>query len=169
MLWERLPAGAKRLLPAGRSPRAVIVAGCFVAGLGAYGLLHVTAGHQQRRFPADRAIVEDIWRSLPAALDSHELNGRPLLVDMDQRAWGVAAGLVLQLYQAGVTVRVPEEWVFLFGDPLASATDEHLALTIADAGGQDDRAADPAYHLVAERSHVRVYLRKTGSGGEQAP
>jgi len=49
--------------------------------------------------------------------------------------------------------------VYLFGEPLAPDGDEYLELTVAQVGGEADRGNAPAYRLVGQRSHIRLYLR----------
>ncbi len=147
--------------PADRARRrdTIVLSACVVL-FAVYGAAHIVAEHQQTRFPDDRAATEALWKSLWKDLQAHGMAGRPTLVDMRQDAWPLATGVVLQLYKTGTPIAVTDQWLFLFGHPLASTGREEVEIVFADGALHDQLRHDPAYRLVGHRERVYLYVKK---------
>ncbi|HEX4347257.1 MAG TPA: hypothetical protein VHZ73_06770, partial [Vicinamibacterales bacterium] len=72
-----------------------------------------------------------------AAAGIHEYLGREHvvrpLVDVDQKSWGLAAAVLLQLQKAGVSYAVDDDWLPMFTARARAAGNETMTLSIAGA------------------------------------
>lgn len=141
-----------------RRGTAVLVIGAFIAIVAAHGGRHIAAGHHRDRFAGERTTVQNLANALRASFNVAP-SGGAVRVDMAQDAWPIAAGLVLELYKRDIDVTVADEWVSLFGPPLASNGHETTELVVADADAARVLAADGRYELVASAAGVAVYRR----------
>src|SRR5690606_14271966 len=86
-------------------------------------------------------------------------SGGAVRVDMAQDAWPIAAGLVLELYKRDIDVTVADDWVSLFGPPLAPNGRETTGLVVADADAVRTLEADGRYQFVASVNGIALYRR----------
>lgn len=129
-----------------------------VAVLAAQGVRHLAAGHQQDRMAPEVRDVEELADLTRAALRDRALDHQRVLVDLGQDAWGVAVGVVLELYKSRTPFSVAPAWTFLVGDALAPTGREAAELTFADPTRADVLSVDPAQTLLGKVGRVRVYL-----------
>jgi hypothetical protein len=76
-------------------------------------------------------IIENLTRQLTNALQTAGI-GRPLF-HIDHSAWGIAAGVLLQLKKDGQAFAVDKSWLTIYEAPLASTGDEDAELSIGTA------------------------------------
>jgi len=151
-------AYAGALLSPARLGTTVLVVGAFIAIVAAHGGRHIANGHHRERFAVERTTVQQLSNALRASFNVSP-SGGAVRVDMAQDAWPIAAGLVLELYKRGIDVTVADEWVSLFGPPLASTGHETTELVVADAEAERVLEADGRYRFVASVNGIVVYRR----------
>jgi hypothetical protein len=88
---------------------------------------------------------------------AHENLHRPL-VRIEQPTWGDAAGIVLALEKAGVSVAVEPKWVFMYGTQLAANGDEDCEVIFADVKRRGELARDGRYAAVAEWPELSIHV-----------
>jgi hypothetical protein len=71
---------------------------------------------------------------------------RPMIL-VPQEIWGVATGVVLQLYRGGVLPMVDADWVSMFGTPFAPAAPPDVTVTFA----QEEQHLNDVEHRVNYR------------------
>jgi hypothetical protein len=79
--------------------------------------------------PAEAASARDIASDLLAYIDREQVL-RPV-IRIDQDAWGVAAGAILELQKQGRAVSVEEDWVVMFTPAFRATGAEQAVVTIA--------------------------------------
>lgn len=145
------------MLPARRGTAIVVIA-AFTAIVGASGAWHIAQGHHRDRFADERAAVHALSDALRASFNASP-SGGGVRVDMGQDAWPIAAGLVLELYKRGIDVTVADDWVPVFGPPMASNGRETTEIVVADAERNSRLQADARYRLVGSANGISVYRR----------
>jgi hypothetical protein len=110
-----------------------------------------------QRFTESR-MVETLTDSVTAAIRNGLVDR--LLVEVDPKAWDVAAGMVLHLSKADIHVRVDPRLVWLYGPPYRSDGRENTLLTVAKADKHKDVMQQPGRVLLAERNGVFVSIRR---------
>ena len=148
-------AGLKRQTVAAASSRWPAVAAVALTGIAAI------AGVRQFRDAvagasnpgADSGVVAAVAADLRTYLREQHIE-RPL-IKLDQDAWGMAAGVILQLQKANVPLAVEDDWIVMFTPVFAATGHEAVTLTIAGRdqhvrmqGGADAKVAvahDPIY------------------------
>ena len=108
---------------------------------------------------ADSGVVTSVAADLRTYLREQHIE-RPL-IKLDQDAWGMAAGVILQLQKANVPLAVEDDWLVMFTPVFAATGHEAVTLMIAGReqhvrmqGGADAKVAvahDPIYVHVVSR------------------
>jgi hypothetical protein len=90
--------------------------------------------------------------------------GQPILLEVNGlETWTLAAGVGLQLVKHGHSVRVPPEWVFMFGKPCRIKGDERAAVVFMRAAEGNAFAAEhPTARLIASNDVYAVFVRTIG-------
>jgi hypothetical protein len=90
---------------------------------------------------------------------------RPL-VTIDQPAWGIAAGVLLQLRKRQIPYTVEEGWAFMFGPDAGRPGDHDVTAKLIFAGPELSvrLAARPGVEKLGERDHVSILLERPGPG-----
>lgn len=129
---------------------AVLLAACAAEGLA--GLADI----RTRSRAADRQ-QSAIARAAVGVREYLRTEGidRPF-VDVDQKSWGLAAGVLLQLQKAGVGYAVGDDWVPMFTDAAQATGRERLALSIAGAEHHVMIAGQPGVVAVVASDPVYV-------------
>lgn len=97
---------------------------------------------------AARAVADDLRRYLrERAVD------RPL-VRFDQEAWGMAAGVVLQLQKSGVAVAVEDDWMAMYTPAFAPTGREPLELAIVGPAEHVRLSSRPGDRVVSARGEL---------------
>jgi hypothetical protein len=135
------------------------MAACAVLWLAAAAI-----GFQQMRVVVSRSFRPEFEqltsrRLADVVLPEFEREGHgPPLAKIDQPAWGVAAGVLLQLQKRDIPFAVEEDWWFMFGPPARPSGRETSTLIFA-APEMRVRLQDKADHeLLAERDRVSILL-----------
>jgi hypothetical protein len=139
-------------------PWWVTAAGVWIAiaACTATGVRHLYTAH-------DRWLNEPVAQRVRAAstsLEAYLTHGnlhRPL-VRIEQPTWGDAAGIVLALEKAGVSVAVEPRWVFMYGTQLAANGEEDCEVIFADAKRREELAHDSRYVTVAEWPELSIHV-----------
>ena len=93
-------------------------------------------------------------------LGLRKLNIRKPFVRVDFETWGIASGVLLQLYKSGMPFTVEKPALIFFENPLASTGDEDAELTISGPSLHRALAAVPDYRTIATYNGVFVdYVR----------
>jgi hypothetical protein len=122
----------------------------------ANGVGHLYAAH-------DRSLNEPVAQRVKAAstsLETYLAHGnlhRPL-VRIEQPTWGDAAGIVLALEKAGMSVAIEPKWIFMYGTQLAANGDEDCEVIFADAKRRGELAQDGRYAAVAEWPELSIHV-----------
>jgi hypothetical protein len=135
------------------------LAAAFVTGLAVFGTVHFLEGHQQSRFSDEVADVRTLADDVQVQIAKRGLAGQPLRIDVTQPAWAIAAGVILELYKAGVPVSVTGDVGFVYGPALAPTGREVAELLIAEQPSQKLLEGPPAFEFVAESRDVSIYVR----------
>ena len=82
---------------------------------------------------------------------------RPL-VTIDQRVWGVAAGVLLQLQKRHIPFTIHEDWWFMFGEPTGPPLNQTEASRLIFAGPElaVQLTGAPGHEVLARRDHVSI-------------
>jgi hypothetical protein len=85
-----------------------------------------------------------------------------LLVTIDQPAWGIAAGVLLQLRKRQIPYRVEEGWSFMFGPDARSSGDHGVADKLIFAGPELNVRLEgrPGVEKLGERDRVSILLER---------
>jgi hypothetical protein len=83
-----------------------------------------------------------------------------ILLEVDPKAWDIAAGMVLHLSKAQIEVHVDPRLVWLYGFQYRSNGLENTLLTVATADRHKDVMHQPGRVLLAERNNVFVSIRR---------
>jgi hypothetical protein len=129
---------------------AVLLAVCAAAGLAGLADIRArsrAADGQQSAIARAAAGVREYVRA--------EGIDRPF-VDVDQKSWGLAAGVLLQLQKAGVGYAVDDDWVPMFTDAAKATGREERALSIAGAERHVMIAGQPGVVAVVASDPVYV-------------
>ena len=97
------------------------------------------------------AVEEDLWR---------HCRNRPLIrIQSNERnkGWPDAAGVVLQLYKAGIPLAVDDRYLFMFTETFLATGVEDVEFLFTDVA--PDANETPPYRMVAQRSGTFVYAR----------
>lgn len=110
----------------------------------------------------EKDTVAAVAADVAAYIQSHHVS-RPL-IRLDQDAWGIAAGVILDLQKRGIPVAVENDWLVMFTPQFASRGDEPVEITIAARalhvqllgkdGSEMISARDPIYAHAASPSHA---------------
>jgi hypothetical protein len=131
----------------------------LIVGLAVFGATHLLEGHQQARFSDQIADVRTLSDEVRAQLAKRGLAGRPLRINLTQPAWSVGAGVILELYKAGVPVSVTGDVGFVYGPALAPTGREVAELLIAERPPQELLTGPPAFEFVGASRDVSIYVR----------
>jgi hypothetical protein len=85
--------------------------------------------------------------------------GRPL-VRIDQPAWGITAGILLQLQKRNIPFAIEEGWWFMFGEPSGPSGQETSTLVFAGPGMRSELQAAGNHELLAERDRVSILFAR---------
>ena len=98
------------------------------------------------------------WALTSAALSGHAKS--PVLVDMyTQDTWVVATGVALQLEKEGRSVRVRDNWVFMFGTQARATGSESTVLVFVDVSDSGMYTAQhPGAHLVGTTAAHAIFI-----------
>jgi hypothetical protein len=152
-----------RLVPgaaAAAGTRQIATACVVLFGLGA------AAGFQDLRVIVSRSFrprIEQlsVRRLADAILPALETNRvkRPLAT-IDQPAWGIAAGVLLQLQKRHIPFMVEEGWWFMFGAPMRPSGEGAATGTLIFAGPEMAvrLASQPGLDVLAQRDRVTIIL-----------
>lgn len=139
-------------------PRWITAAGAWlvIAASAANGVGHLYAAH-------DRSFNEPVAQRVKAAstsLETYLAQGnlhRPL-IRIEQPTWGDAAGIVLALQKAGLSVAIEPKWIFMYGTQLAANGDEDCEVIFADARRREELEQDGRYAAVAEWPELSIHV-----------
>jgi hypothetical protein len=86
---------------------------------------------------------------------------RPL-VTIDQPAWGIAAGVLLQLRKRQIPYSVEEGWSFMFGPASVRSSDRDVTARLIFAGPELSVRLEgrPGVEKLGERDHVSILLER---------
>ena len=86
---------------------------------------------------------------------------RPL-VTIDQPAWGIAAGVLLQLRKRQIPYSVEEGWSFMFGPASLRSSDRDVTARLIFAGPELSVRLEgrPGVEKLGERDHVSILLER---------
>jgi hypothetical protein len=129
-------------------------------GLAVFGTTHLLEGHQQARFSDQIADVRTLAGEVQAQLAARGLTSQPLRIRLTQPAWSVGAGVILELYKAGVPLSVAGDIQFVYGPALAPTGREVAELLIADQPSQKLLAGPPTFEFVGASHDVSIYVRR---------
>ncbi len=101
---------------------------------------------------AARAVAGDVQRSL------RERGVERPLVRFDQDAWGMVAGVVLQLQKAGVVVAVEDDWMAMYTPAFRATGREPLEIAIVGAAEHVRLSSRPGDRVVSSRSPLFAHL-----------
>jgi hypothetical protein len=137
-------------------------AAALIALLIALSALRVGAFQKVPGDPSNAPGVEYISTASVTAVA--EYPAQPILLEIKGTdTWTMAAGVGLQLVKHGHPVRVPPEWVFMFGKPCRIKGDERAAVVFMRAAEGNAFAADhPAARLIASNDLYAVFVRTIG-------
>jgi hypothetical protein len=144
--------GGRRLRP------LASIGGFALAGMVFLGGIRELRGSVQRSFSpgpesvAAREVASDLQRFLEGAGVE-----RPLIL-FDQDAWGMDAGVVLQLQKAGVPVAVEDDWMAMYTPAFAATGRERVAIAIVGEAEHVRRSSQPGTRLLSSRSPLFAYL-----------
>lgn len=142
-----------------RAGRITTILCCI--GIGILGIRELRAGFEP--YPREESrVVEDLTGRLLTSLPRLD-SSRPL-VQVDSEAWGIAAGLVLQLKKRGHPVAIEPALVNLFGRPLAPNGSEDLLITIAGRSAHERLSRRSGNIVIAERRGVFLDAVRIGPG-----
>jgi hypothetical protein len=108
--------------------------------------------------PTESHTVETLADAVTAAI-RNGLADR-ILLEVDPKAWGTAAGIVLHLSKADIDVHVDPVLVWLYGAPYRSDGLENTLLTVATSDKHKAVMQQPGRVLLAERNGVFVSIRR---------
>jgi hypothetical protein len=154
-----------RLVPlATRLPTRITAAACvviFAAGAAVgFQELRVVVSRSYRPLPEPLSVR----RLADAILPAFETNGmkRPL-VTIDQRVWGVAAGVLLQLQKRDIPFLVDDDWWFMYGEPPSPSDRWTDANTLIFAGPELalELSSQSGHEILARRDHVSIWLARS--------
>jgi hypothetical protein len=142
-----------------------------ISGAVSWALVAVTAlvGVQQLREAvrhsadpgAESTTTKAVADDLRTYLERRSIE-RPL-IRIDQDAWGIAAGVILQLQKSGVPVAVEDDWIAMFTPVFAANGREPATLTVAGKA-QHVRLMDvPGDTVVVAHDPIYVHLAPTVS------
>jgi membrane protein implicated in regulation of membrane protease activity len=83
-----------------------------------------------------------------------------LLLEVDPKAWDIAAGIVLHLSKAEIDVNVDPTLVWLYGAPYRADGLENTVLTVAAADQHRKAMQQPGRSLLGEHNQVFVSIRR---------
>ena len=147
-----------------RVPR--LVGQVLVAGFGllmfVHGAWHLDDSHQRTlrgegRFYRQRESSRSLF--LAIANELRTVGQSTALIRIRQPAWEEGAGVVLQLYKAGIPLAVEDQRLYMFTDALPATGEEDLEFFLTDANVPPDLSATPPYRLVAEERGTLLYMR----------
>lgn len=104
--------------------------------------------------PAEATIARAIADDLQAYLDSNQIR-RPL-IRLDQEAWDVGAGVILDLQKRGRSVAVEEDWVVMFTPACRPRAGDDAVLAVA-APAEHVRLVDRGAPVVSAHEPVFVH------------
>jgi hypothetical protein len=107
---------------------------------------------------AESRTVETLTNAVAAAVRNRL--GDRMLLEVDPRAWDIAAGIVLHLSKADIDVNVDPRLIWFYGSPYRSDGLENTLLTVARTDKQKDVMQQPGRVLLAERNGVFVSIRR---------
>ncbi len=96
--------------------------------------------------------------ALKGYMDNHDI-GKPL-VKIDQPAWGIAAGVLLQLQKQGIPFAVEKDWISMFTAAVAPEGDETSVLTFAGPERRHRLLSEPGQESIAERDSISIILER---------
>ena len=145
--------------------RVLSVAGSVAAG--AFGILLTVQSAlvlydlQQRKlnensYLASRVRVRVLFAAVEEDLRRHCRN-RPLIRIQSNESWPEAAGVVLQLYKAGIPLAIDDRYLFMFTETFLATGVEDVEFLFTDVA--PDVNETPPYRMVAQRSGTFVYAR----------
>ena len=110
---------------------------------------------------ADSRTVETLADAITAAVrNGLVVNRDRILLEVDPKAWHIAAGIVLHLWKADIEVHVDPRLVWLYGSAYRPDGLENTLLTVAGADKHKDVMQQPGRVLLAERDDVFVSIRR---------
>ena len=101
---------------------------------------------------AARDVAADLQRFL-----AQERVERPLIL-FDQDAWGMDAGVVLQLQKAGVAVAVENDWIAMYTPAFAATGRERIRIAIVGVAEHVRMSSRLGNRVVSSRNPLFAYL-----------
>ena len=80
------------------------------------------------------------------------------LVRFDQDAWGMVAGVVLQLQKAGVSVAVEDDWMAMYTPAFAAAGRESLEIAIVGGAEHARLSRRQGDRVISSRGPLFAHL-----------
>jgi hypothetical protein len=105
--------------------------------------------------PADARIARALAADLRGFIEREQIN-RPL-VRIDQDAWGVVAGALLELHKQGIVAAVEEDWVVMFTPMFRPTGREDAFITVA-APAEHLRLADRGVPVVSAHDPIYAHV-----------
>jgi hypothetical protein len=112
--------------------------------------------NRARRGSAPVTITLPSVESFGASIERY-VAGRKALIRIDQDAWDVAAGIVLQLSRLGVRLAVEDDWATMFPERFRAQGDEAVEIAIAASGDSQRFGQRPNATLIDASSRVEVH------------
>jgi hypothetical protein len=154
-LAARLVLGAATGNHARTTADMVAVLAVAVALLAGGGSLHAAVARAAAPSEESRAAA-DMATALRAMIIDRGLQ-RPL-IRFDQDAWGMAAGVVLDLQRTGVAVAVEDDWLAMYTPAFRATGHEPADIALVGRAEHTRRAGDPAQRLIASSPLLFAYL-----------
>jgi hypothetical protein len=111
--------------------------------------------------PAESDAVSAVAKQLEQYFDREHIV-RPL-VRIDQDAWPLAAGVILQLQKDGIAVAVEDDWVPMFTPAFAATGRESVVLAL-DGKPQHVRSLGKPGDTVVIEHDPQIFVHRIGSG-----
>ena len=108
------------------------------------------AGAPSRRKAAAIAVADFIQR---------ERIQRPLF-GMDQRVWVDGCGVVLYAYKRHPRLAVDDDWVRIFGEPLAATGREDVQISIVGPGAHGEMLDRPGDQVIFAQGDLFIHARR---------
>ena len=144
----------------------------FCCLLTVHGVSHLQNIHQRTlRGEGQFARRRQVSRLLSVALKGDLRNHgtiRPL-IRMREQTWSPAAGVVLQLYKAGIPLAVENQQLFFFTDVFAATGEEDVEFLFTHGVLHGEPGDEPPYRLVAREGATALYRRSLSASSTGVP
>lgn len=119
---------------------AVPLCGVFIASVVAIGVsqLRLNIDHHHG-LESEQIAAQTLFEEIRRFSEAHHTN--KLLLDVDASAWGVVAGIIVELNKANIPVSVAQGSVWMFGEATAPTGNEKVMIVISSYERHEELAA----------------------------